>query len=174
MAKGTKLADRHKRWIVQRLACFESLEEVQKALSAEFGISLTLQSIQHYDPGKFAGKDLAVHLVELFNSLRKEFLEKSERIPIANPAVRLARMERICQAAMARGNYVLAASMLEQAAKERGGSFTNRRELTGKDGGAIKHQDTSGMTDDQIDQELMRLLGQKPAVVPATPPKTTH
>ncbi len=32
------------------------------------------------------------------------------------------------------GNMVLAAQLLEQAAKEMGNAFTNRRELTGKDG----------------------------------------
>ena len=32
------------------------------------------------------------------------------------------------------GNMVLASSLLKQAAEEVGGSYTNRRELTGKDG----------------------------------------
>ena len=37
-------------------------------------------------------------------------------------------------AAEDRGNMPLAAQLLEQAAKEMGNAFTNRHELTGKDG----------------------------------------
>jgi hypothetical protein len=36
------------------------------------------------------------------------------------------------------GNMVLAANLMEQAAKEVGDSFTNRRALVGADGGAIE------------------------------------
>jgi hypothetical protein len=44
----------------------------------------------------------------------------------------------MAEKAEAQGNMVLASSLLEQAAKEMGGAFTNRRELTGKDGGAVE------------------------------------
>ena len=37
----------------------------------------------------------------------------------------------------------LVAQLLEQAAKETGGAFTNRRELTGKGGGPIASQITT-------------------------------
>ena len=36
-------------------------------------------------------------------------------------------------------NFVLAAEILKQAAKEVGDVYTNRREKTGKDGGPIQH-----------------------------------
>lgn len=36
------------------------------------------------------------------------------------------------------GNLVLAATLLEQAAKEMGNAYTNRRELTGPAGGPIE------------------------------------
>ncbi len=41
-----------------------------------------------------------------------------------------------------------------------GGSFTNRREFTGRDAGPIKFQDVETMTDDQIRQELEQILAQ--------------
>ncbi len=51
--------------------------------------------------------------------------------------------------------------VLEQAAKDAGGLYTNRRELTGKDGGPIQTQgvpaDLTALTDAELD-ELERLL----------------
>ena len=55
-------------------------------------------------------------------------------------------------------NYMAMAAMLERIAKEVGNAFTNRHEFTGKDRGPIKFMNIDEMTDDQIEQELHRLL----------------
>ena len=70
------------------------------------------------------------------------------------------------------GNFLGMARMLEQAAKEVGGSFTNQRQHTGKDGGAIKYEDVTQMTDEQLDAEL-RQLGIDPDTARIAPP-TKH
>ena len=70
----------------------------------------------------------------LFEETRKTFLEDTATIAISHRAVRLRALQRMSEKAEMQGNMVLAASLLEQAAKEVGDSFTNRRELTGKDG----------------------------------------
>ena len=44
---------------------------------------------------------------------------------------------------MKRKNIVLAASLLEQAAKEQGGMFTNKREVSGPNGGPIPTMPTT-------------------------------
>jgi hypothetical protein len=49
------------------------------------------------------------------------------------------------------GNMALAAQLIEQAAKESGGAFTNRREMTGKDGAPlIPPKSAQDMTDDEL------------------------
>jgi hypothetical protein len=49
------------------------------------------------------------------------------------------------------GNVAMVAQLLEQAAKEVGGIFTNRRELTGKGGGPIQQAtQTVQMTPDEF------------------------
>lgn len=168
--KRRGLSAEDKAFLVQKLACFATPGEAAEALKAERGVEVTAQGAEHYDPTKRAGRSLAENLKTLFHETRKAYREQLDNIPIANAAVRLERLERGCRIAMQRGNYVLAASLMEQAAKEKGGSFTNRREFTGKDGGPIQHEDVTLMTDDEIDRELMRLLGgANPASVQAAP-----
>ncbi len=64
------------------------------------------------------------------------FLGKPEAIPIANLAVRLQRYESQYQKHSR--NRVAALSILKQAAQDIGGQFTNRQEITGKDGGPVQ------------------------------------
>ncbi|MQV45441.1 DUF2280 domain-containing protein, partial [Sinorhizobium medicae] len=53
---------------------------------------------------------------------------------ISHRAVRLRGLQRMAKKAEIQGNMELAASLMKQAAEEVGNAYTNRRELTGKDG----------------------------------------
>lgn len=131
---GAKLNTEIRTFIVQSLACFDGPSTVVKAVQDEFGITVTRQSIETYDPNKRAGKGLAPKWCTIFEETRAAFLEGTSRIGISHRAVRLRGLQRMAEKAEAQGNMVLASSLLEQAAKEMGGAFTNRREVTGKDG----------------------------------------
>jgi hypothetical protein len=133
MAKA-KLSDPIKTYIVQALACFDTPSVVAEAVRKEFGETVTRQSIEGYDPTKKAGSNLAEKWRLLFEETRKTFLEDTASIAISHRAVRLRALQRMADKAEDRGNMVLASQLLKQAAEEVGGSYTNRRELTGKDG----------------------------------------
>lgn len=133
MAKG-KLKDDVKTFIVQSLACFDTPSIVVEAVRKEFGATITRQSVEGYDPTKKAGSNLAEKWRLLFEETRKTFLEDTATIAISHRAVRLRALQRMADKAESQGNMVLASSLLKQAAEEVGGSYTNRRELTGKDG----------------------------------------
>ena len=133
MAKGT-LKDEVKTFIVQSLACFDTPSVVVDAVRKEFGATITRQSVEGYDPTKKAGSNLAEKWRLLFVETRKTFLEDTASIAISHRAVRLRALQRMADKAENSGNMVLASSLLKQAAEEVGGSYTNRRELTGKDG----------------------------------------
>ncbi len=112
---------------------------------------VTRQQCQAYDPGKSMGAKLSERWRELFYATRKAFLEDQATIPIANQNFRLRALDRLYQAAASRGNVALAAQLLEQAAKEAGGAFTNRREMTGKNGAPlIPLKSAQDMTDDEL------------------------
>lgn len=129
-----KYSDEVKTRVVQSLACFDTPNAVAKAIKAEFGIEISPQACEAYDPNKVAGKKLSERFRLLFAETRKAFLEDTSLIAISHRAVRLRALQRMAEKAEGQGNMVLAASLMEQAAKEVGDSYTNRRELTGKDG----------------------------------------
>ena len=133
MAKA-KLNHEQQTYAVQALACFDSPSLVAAALRKDYGVTITPQTIEGYDPTKKAGAGLAEKWKALFEETRKTFLEDTASIAISHRAVRLRALQRMSEKAETQGNMVLAASLLEQAAKEVGDSFTNRRELTGKGG----------------------------------------
>jgi len=132
-----KLNEAAQRFIVQALACYDTPTQVAEAVKEEFGIEITRQQAASYDPTKATGRTLAKKWRVLFHDTRKVFREQVSEIPIADQAYRLRQLQRMAQEAMRRKNIVLAAALLEQGAKDVGGMFTNRRELTGAGGGPL-------------------------------------
>lgn len=137
MAKG-KLSEEVKTFVVQSLACFDSPSVVVEAVRKEYGETIARQSVEGYDPTKKAGASLADKWKQLFEETRKAFLEDTAAIAISHRAVRLRALQRMAEKAETQGNMVLAANLMEQAAKEVGDSYTNRRELTGKGGAPLQ------------------------------------
>lgn len=142
MAKA-KLNPEQQTYVVQALACFDSPSVVVAALKRDYAVTLTPQAVECYDPNKKAGAGLSAKWRALFEETRKTFLEDTATIGISHRAVRLRALQRMAEKAEAQGNMVLAANLLEQAAKEVGDSFTNRRELTGKGGSPLVPQPTT-------------------------------
>lgn len=144
------LNDDVKRFIVQALACYDTPSQVTEAVKEEFGLTIERQQVALYDPTKKVGNGLSQKWRDLFEETRKKFLDDASSIPIANQTFRLRALNRMYAKAERQGNVVVAAQIIEQAAKEIGGSFTNRRELTGKDGGPIAMKSAKDMTDDEL------------------------
>lgn len=116
-----------KAFIVQALACFDTPSQVVEAVQKEYGVSITRQQVETHDPTKTSGKCLAKRWVTLFHDTRKRFREQTAEIPIANRAFRLRAMNRFVEKAETMKNIGLAMQILEQAAKEMGDAFVNRR-----------------------------------------------
>lgn len=126
-----KLTEEARAFVVQQLAMYDAPSVVAKALKADFGLVITPQAIEAYDPTKRAGAKIAEKWKALFNSTRKAFLDDSATIGIANRSVRLRRLERMAAQAEGMGNLALAAQLHEQAAKEMGNAYTNARVIQG-------------------------------------------
>ncbi|MGF6154021.1 DUF2280 domain-containing protein [Pseudomonas fluorescens] len=116
-----------KSFIVQALACFDTPSQVVEAVKNEFGAVLTRQQVESHDPTKASSKGLAEKWVTLFNDTRKRFREETAEIPIANRAYRLRALGRMAEKAENMKNMALTAQLLEQAAKEVGDVYVNRR-----------------------------------------------
>ncbi|MDD1966178.1 DUF2280 domain-containing protein [Pseudomonas putida] len=116
-----------KAFIVQALACFDTPSQVVAAVKTEFGLDISRQQCESHDPTKFAGQKLGQKWAELFHQCRARFREETADIPIANRAYRLRTLGRMAEKAETMKNMALTAQLLEQAAKEVGDVYVNRR-----------------------------------------------
>ncbi|NBK38160.1 DUF2280 domain-containing protein [Pseudomonas soli] len=116
-----------KAFIVQALACFDTPTQVSQAVKQEFDIDVTRQQVEQHDPTKRAGANLAAKWRTLFEDTRKRFREEVAEIPIANRAFRLRGLGRMAEKAENMRNLALTAQLYEQAAKECGDMYVNRK-----------------------------------------------
>jgi len=169
MAAPDELADEIKRFIVSKLACWDTPSEVAATVKADFGIDVTRQRVEAYDPTKVAGKALSPELKALFEEARKLYLADTAAIGIASQVYRLRMLDRMASKAEALGNMGMAKELAEQAAKEVGGFFTNRRELSGPGGKPIQTQPVAPQTPTEVKDELAAIFGAA-AVLADVPP----
>lgn len=144
--------------IVQALACFETPTEVVALVKQDFGgLVISRQQAAAYDPTKASGKNMSKKLVAIFHATREAFLEDVSSIPITQQAFRFRALQKELERAQQRGNSAMVAQLLEQAAKEAGGAFTNRRELTGRGGGPIA---TASVSAEELKQAVASVRDQ--------------
>jgi len=113
-------------FIVQALACRDTPQEVADLVKQEFGVEVDRMQCSSYDPTKVAGKNLSKKFKDLFNETRKKFDKGLIDIPIANKHYRLKQYDKLLQKTK---NTVTALKIMEQAAKDSGGQFTNKQEV---------------------------------------------
>ncbi|MRT62891.1 DUF2280 domain-containing protein [Pseudomonas sp. CAH-1] len=121
------LRDEVKAFIVQGLACFDTPTQVADAVKQEFDVVVTRQQVATYDPTKYVGRGLSAKWRTLFEDTRKRFREETAEIPIANRAFRLRGLGRMAEKAESMRNLALTAQLYEQAAKECGDMYVNRK-----------------------------------------------
>ena len=120
------LTEAQKEFIVCRLAEYRRPTEVVEDVRTEFGIEIRRQQVSDYDPRVRHRKPLAAKWKTLFEKARTAYQKDLSDIPIAQRAYRLRTLNDLASKAIAKGNAPLAASLMEQAAKEAGDAFTNR------------------------------------------------
>lgn len=130
-----------KLFAVQAFACYETPLEVRKQIKERWGLEVSTNQLQAYNPATVTGQRLSQKLKDVFTDTRQRFLKDTADIPIAQQSYRLRMMQRLFDrvAQSERPNVAMAQALLEQAAKETGGVFTNKQqhEHAGKDGGPM-------------------------------------
>jgi hypothetical protein len=121
------LTEDAKHYIVQALACFDTPTQVVESVKEEFGIDVLRNQVAQYDPTKVSGRQLSKKWRTIFEDTRKRFREEVAEIPIASRAFRLRAIARMATQAEKSRNIALAVQMIEQAAKEVGDVYVNRK-----------------------------------------------
>lgn len=136
MARPRKLSTEAQAFIVQRLAMWETPSEVVDAVADRFGVVITRQAVEAYDPTSYAGRKMT-RWRALFDRCRSAYVEELNEIPIAHKAYRLQRLQRLLSAAETMKNLALAREVLEQAAKEMGKMYERPEREGGLFEGAV-------------------------------------
>ncbi|MCJ0828818.1 DUF2280 domain-containing protein [Acinetobacter sp. NIPH1876] len=156
-----RLNKRVKLYIVRSLAMFDTPTETVKAVQEEFGITVSKQQCEAYDPTKKTGQDLSEDLKTEFYRVRKEINKNLDSIPIANIFYRLQRLQKLIDHPQYKENPILIPNLLQQAAKEIGGLYTNttKTQLTGADGQPLNPEHVTHVvaTPEQIRQAMDEL-----------------
>jgi hypothetical protein len=126
-----KLSQEHKRMIVQRLATFVAPSDIVAEFK-EMGITVSTSQVVYYDPAS-KGTELAAEWRTLHAETRSAFVKDTSQIAIAQKSYRLRELDDMQRQAKRKKNFPLAAQLLEQAAKEIGEAYTNRRVLEAAD-----------------------------------------
>lgn len=135
--RSHKLTDEHKAFLVTRYASYGRGHEIINEFEQEFGFRPMADVVRKYNLAGVrdeadAKKRGMFRWMPLWKKAREEFEASVGDIPIANAVYRVKKLDEMFDAAFQKKNYKTAAQLLEQAAKETGGMFTNRREVTGK------------------------------------------
>jgi hypothetical protein len=73
MPRKSELPSEVRRFIVERLAYFDSPTIEVEAVKKGFGLTVDRQTVERYDPSKVAGQNLAAALRERFYKVREKF-----------------------------------------------------------------------------------------------------
>jgi hypothetical protein len=144
-----KLTDEQKSYLVMRFACFASPSEVIEELKNRWNVLATTEQVVYYNASVLSGVKLADKWKALFEKFRAAYIADAQNVAIAHSAYRLHRMQKLLDSKAVEKNVVLQLAILEQAAKEVGGSYTNKREHSGPGGAPIPvHQYTTEEVDE--------------------------
>jgi hypothetical protein len=155
----SKLSREIQTFVVQSVAAFDEPSVVAEAIKEEFGIAITRQAIEAYDPTKFAGRDLAERWRELFWATREAFLADTARIGISHRTVRLRALQRLASRAEAHDDLHLMLKVLDQAAREMADVYSNGRQPAAKpvDHAAIDARKRELLAQLEEDMQMVRL-----------------
>ncbi|MDQ7247746.1 DUF2280 domain-containing protein [Dongia sedimenti] len=121
----TILTDEIKQFIVRGLARYETPSQVAETVQATFGVTVSRQQVYRYDPA--CSQPPAQRWRDLHAVARGKFLAEIAEIGVAHRAVRLRRLDDYVNRADENDDVRLVVKLLEQAAKECGGVYENRK-----------------------------------------------
>ena len=137
------LNQKHKLFIVRSLAQWNTPTETVELVQQEFGITISRQQCEAYDPTKRTGQNLSKVLADEFYKTREQFRNNTDEMPLANLAVRLRHYENLLNNPQNKRNPILQLTILKQVAEDVGGKYTNKTELTGAGGGPLQSENVT-------------------------------
>lgn len=141
------------------LAQWRAPAEIRDHFKAEHDVDLPIRNIIAYDPMSlyFAAGD---KWRDLHTKARETFVAATMQHSIANQSFRLNELSDLYKQAKKRGNHVLAAQLMKQAAEEVGGAFTNERNVNLKRDAPEDADDRRRLVRDMIAEAVGKAKGE--------------
>jgi hypothetical protein len=124
-----KLTPEQKAYVVRRLATYDTPTAIARDLEALFGVEISVQAVDHYNPERGSYDNLAPCWKELFWETRKAYIAACAEAGTMEQMLRVRLREDMVLMARDAGHYRIANELLDSIAKEAGKMFTNRHTL---------------------------------------------
>jgi hypothetical protein len=173
-----KLTEEQKTWLVMRWACYGRSHEIMRDFQETFGAQVPGNQARKYNLAGIRSDEEAkaqgvLKWMPLWRKSREQFEASVADIAIASQAFRIRKLDEMFEEAFKRKNMRTAMSLLEQAAKEMGGSFSSMRHLKA---------DVAVTKDDDVPEDVkrntlashVRLAVEQALVAAAASTPTTH
>lgn len=119
-----------KHYIVTRLAGFDTINEVVVGVRDDFGIEITRQQCEAYDPTKRIGKDLGKQWVDLFWMQREKTQNDLNDIALFHKSYRLSQLNKMYE--LNKKNPFQALKILKMAQMEMEDAYVKKRHRLSK------------------------------------------
>lgn len=153
-----KLPQQARIMVVKALACQERLVDVCAQLKDEFDIELKAHSLYNYIPDRNPNMDADLKL--LFQQVEAEFLDAGKHVPFNNRNRRNVLRERVFW--RHERNPVVQKDLLNDAAKDCGGLFAQRREDAPEQGDDDDYKIMGDNLAHASNEDLARILSETP------------
>lgn len=166
MANNHILSAEEKSAVVIMLACYWTPTEVVTYVKEEWNRVVSRQAIHRYDPTKVNGqRSLAKKWSDLFHASRHHFLTDVASHAVSKMPYRMGIYQKVIDSALKVHNYDMVLRAMEQAAKDEGGSYTNRQKVD-----IDQHIQTGVMRVPYVDnrEECLKMIADQQANVPGT------
>ncbi len=128
-AQSSRLPHEVKRFIVEALACYHSPSQVVEEVGERFGMVISRQKAECYNPTRRAGKQLSAALRTLFEETRAKYLAQVESTVLAQECERMQAYDRLFRAAEARGDFDASVKILIQSGRDASNRENHQRWL---------------------------------------------
>jgi hypothetical protein len=126
-AAANRLTDKQKIYVVRRLAAYDKAVVIVGDLARDFGVTVTLKAIEHYNPCLAAGRHLARRWRALFAQAREDYLKTTAEIGYTQKAVRIQLRARYADRAEEAGQFKAASDILDAIARDVGDILDRRQ-----------------------------------------------
>jgi hypothetical protein len=123
-----RLTHEQKVYVVKRLAAYDAPIAIVRGLKEEFGIAVSADMLQHYDPELAYSRTLAQRWKDLFREARAAYLDSTAGIGASYRLVRIHWRGEMVQETWGAGQHRIANEILDSVTKEARAGAGNRHE----------------------------------------------